>query len=380
MTAWLVDLFAQHAARPPDGVWAAPGRVNLIGEHTDYNDGFVLPIALALRTRVALAVRRDRIVRCWSTSRHQVVERRLDDKPPGRVRGWGAYPLGVAWALREQGVDVPGFDLLVGSDVPSGAGLSSSAALECAVALALDEVTGADLDRTDLALAGQRAENDVVGAPTGIMDQVASLYGAPGAAVLLDCRSLQIETVPLGLVQAGLRILVVDTRTAHAHAKGEYGDRRRACERAAQVLGVLALRDATAEQVDAAASVLGDVGHRRARHIVTENVRVRQTVELLRSGHVSDLGPLLDASHASLRDDFEVSCAELDLAVSAAREAGALGARMTGGGFGGSVIALVAAGDHEHVRTGVAAAFARAGYREPHVFDVEPAGGAQRLL
>lgn len=360
-------------------MWAAPGRVNLIGEHTDYNEGFVLPIALHLQTCVALALRTDGVARCWSTSRDQVVQQTLDEVGPGRVRGWAAYPLGVAWALRERGVDLPGFDLLVDSDVPSGAGLSSSAALECAVALALNDLSGAGLSRTDIALAGQRAENEVVGAPTGIMDQMAAMHGAAGSAVLLDCRSLAVERVPLGLGGTGFSLLVLDTRTSHAHADGEYGDRRRSCEAAASTLGVKALRDATVEQVDGAAQALGDLGHRRAHHVVTENARVLDTADLLRAGRVGEVGPLFNASHDSLRDDFEVSCPELDLAVSAARDAGALGARMTGGGFGGSAIALVPADTSGRVRDEVVGAFAAAGYTEPDVFTVEPADGARRV-
>ncbi len=362
--------------REPDGIWMAPGRVNLIGEHTDYNDGFVLPVALDRTTMVAAAARDDGRVRLFSTSEPDPPEIDVAAIAPGAVSGWSAYPLGVLWALREQAVAVPGMDLGIDSDVPTGAGVSSSAALEGGVALAVADLAGADLDRTALAQACRRAENEVVGAPTGVMDQMAALCGRAGHALFLDCRSLAVAQVPLDLAAAGLSLLVIDTRATHALADGAYGERRDSCAEAAAALGVPALRDATAEQV---AAGLDGVLARRARHIVTENARVLAVVELLRAGNPAGIGPLLDASHRSMRDDFEISSPELDVAVCAARTAGALGARMTGGGFGGSAIALTPVAAVPAVGRAVRAAFAAAGFTPPEIFEVSPSDGGRRV-
>jgi galactokinase len=295
------------------------------------------------------------------------------------ARGWTKYPLGVIWALQQQDLPVPGVDLLLDSDVPRGAGLSSSHAIECAVILALNELTGAGLSAQDMVLATQRAENDFVGAPTGIMDQSASLRGTAGHAVFLDCRDQSVRQVPFDAGAAGLVLLVMDTRVSHSHADGEYAARRESCELAADVLGVPALRDVGLEDLEEASGLLDAETFRRVRHVVTENSRVLQTVELLDTLGPAAIGPLLDASHASMRDDFEISCAELDLAVDSARSAGAIGARMTGGGFGGSAIALAPAGSAEQVRSAVERAFARAGFAAPEIFSVRPAAGAMRL-
>jgi len=297
----------------------------------------------------------------------------------GVTEGWSAYVLGVAWALREAGVPVPGADVVVDSDVPPGAGLSSSAALECAVGLALCELAGVEVDRTVLALAGQRAENEVVGAPVGIMDQMASVHGRAGSAVLLDCRTREVRTVPLPLAELDLALVVLDTRVTHAHATGGYAARRRACVEAAGVLGVAALRDASLEQVEAAAGELGDERLRRARHVVSENARVLAAVRALETGDVTALGPLMAASHASLRDDFEVSVVELDTAVEAALDAGAVGARLTGGGFGGSAVALVPLDLVPEVAERARAAALSADLRRPDVYVVTPSDGARRL-
>ena len=345
--------FTRRFGRAPLGVWSAPGRVNLIGEHTDYNDGFALPFAIDRRTWAAVAPREDRRIRVASTfAGDKSVELPLGLLDPARLAGWSAYPLGVAWAfgrLAARG----GVDVCFDSSVPVGAGLSSSAAIEASIAIALNELWGTNLDRSALARIGRLAENEAVGAPTGIMDQTAALQGTAGAAVLLDARTLHTRAVPLGFAAAGLEVLVIDTRTAHAHAGGGYGARRASCERAAQVLGVPALRDVALARLEAAEALLDDETFRRARHVLTENARVLAAVTLLdahgdpaRSGDalardMRAIGALLDASHASLRDDFEVSTPELDLAAESARAAGALGARMTGGGFGGAVIALV---------------------------------------
>ncbi len=376
------DLFAAITGRSPDGLWSAPGRVNLIGEHTDYNDGWVLPFAIDRRTVVAAGLRTDAVLRVASTFSDQVVE--VDLAGLDRVRGqadWAAYPLGIAWALGRSGADlaaVPGVDLVLDSNVPVGAGLSSSAALECAVALALDDLWSLGLPRPALAQAGQLAENDYVGAPTGIMDQSASLLGARDAAVLLDCRSLEAELVPLGLEPAGLTVLVIDTGVSHAHATGGYADRRATCEAAARTLGITALRDLGVDELPRARAELDEVGFRRVRHVVTENARVREVVSILRSDGPGAIGALLDASHASLRDDFEVSVPELDLAVETAREHGALGARMTGGGFGGSAIALVPVDSVSRLQVAIDGAFAEHGFGSPQVYPVRPSEGATR--
>ena len=376
-----VDLTGYEA----DGTWSAPGRANLIGEHTDYNGGFVLPFAIDRRTTVALARRDDGILRVASTFADEVVEvplaelKRLRDA--GELRGWSAYVLGVAWALGEAGADldrVTGCDLLIDSDVPVGAGLSSSAAIECAVAVALNEEWELGLSRPALARVGQRSENEVLGAPTGIMDQSASLLGKRDAVVFLDCRSLESEIVPLGLEAAGLTILVIDTGVQHDHATGGYRDRRESCERGAETLGVATLRELSIDDLDDARTRLDDVTFRRVRHVVTENARVLETVRLLRESGPGAIGELLDASHQSLRNDFEVSVPELDLAVETAQANGAIGARMTGGGFGGSAIALVPVDSISRVVAAVADAFAEHGFGAPDVFSVTPSDGAGR--
>jgi galactokinase len=371
--------FTRHVGGEPDGVWTAPGRVNLIGEHTDYNAGFVLPVAIGLSCLVAARRRDDGVLRLRSVQAGAAESVGLDGLAPKQQHGWAAYAAGTAWALQQEGVDVPGADVVLSSDVPSGAGLASSAALECAVGLALVDLAGTPLDRTALALAGQRAEVEVVGAPVGVMDQLVSVHGHAGSAVLIDCRSLDVRAVPLALHRHGLQLVVVDTGVTHAHATGGYGDRRRACEQAAALLGVPALRDATLEQVEAAAQALGEQRRRRARHVVTENQRVVQTVAALERDDVAALGPLLAASHASLRDDFEVSSAELDTAVDAALQGGAVAARMTGGGFGGSVVAVVPSHRVADVETRCVQAAAAAGHPVPVVRRVEPSAGAARL-
>jgi galactokinase len=364
----------------PDGVWTAPGRVNLIGEHTDYNEGFVLPFAIDLAARVSVRVRSDGVIRLFSTAGSEgmaelsAVEVRRED-----ARGWSVYPAGVVWALQERGIRVPGFDLVLDSDVPLGAGLSSSHAIECAVATALNELTEAGLDAPELVLATQRAENAFVGAPTGIMDQSASLRGEAGHAVFLDCRDQSVELVPFDAPGAGLVTLVIDTRVAHSHADGGYASRRAACELGAEVLGVKALRDVALGDLDEARALMDDTTFRRVRHVVTEDQRVLDTVQALRTAGPAGIAPYLDASHASMRDDFEISCDELDTAVEASRAAGAIGARMTGGGFGGSAIALVPAEDEARVRDAVSAAFSHRGFRAPRLFAVSPADGARRL-
>ena len=373
--------FAEQYGRRPAGVWSAPGRVNLIGEHTDYNDGFVFPFAIDRRTTVALGDRDDRLVRVASTFSPDVVEVHLDELTPEAVTGWAAYPLGVVWALGESGADlqhVRGVDLHIDSDVPVGAGLSSSAAIECAVALALDEHWGLGFDRPTLAKVGRLAENRVVGAPTGIMDQSASLLGEADSGVFLDCRSLDADVIPLGFAEAGLSLLVIDTRVSHAHATGGYAARRASCEAGARILGAESLRDVRVDDLGRAEGLLDDETFRRVRHVVTENQRVLDTVRTLREQGPGAVGPLLDASHLSMRDDFEISVPELDLAVETAQAGGAVGARMTGGGFGGAAIALVEDPLVPELARAVQAAFAERGFREPAIFTVHAAQGARR--
>jgi galactokinase len=372
--------FAERTGRDPDGVWAAPGRVNLIGEHTDYNDGFVLPAAIDRLVLAAAGRRGDGRLRLWSLQAGPPADLDLAEVGPGRVEGWAAYPAGVAWALGQAGVELGGADLVVDGDVPAGSGLSSSAALECATATALADLYGAGLDRVALAGLARRAENEVVGVPSGVMDQMVSMLGRAGHALFLDTRSLATEQVPLPLEAAGLCLVVIDTRAGHRLVDGAYADRRAACEAAAAVLGVPALRDATLADVEAAAGELGDPGLRRARHVVTENARVLEAVAWLRSGDLDRLGPLLAASHASLRDDYEVSSPELDTAVAAAADAGAVGARMTGAGFGGSAIALAPTDLAGRVAERAAEAFAAAGFAPPEVTAVVPTDGARRLV
>lgn len=373
---------------PDHGVWSAPGRANLIGEHTDYNEGFVLPFAIEHRTSVTASRRNDGIVRVTSTFDPNPIEvdlailPTLFDTPEHGVPEWAAYPLGVAWAaLRVTGADtttLSGLDLAFSSDVPIGAGLSSSAAIEGAAASALNDLWELGLSPLELAKIGRTAENDAVGAPTGIMDQVASMLGRADAATFLDCRTLETESVDLGFDAAGLRLLVIDTRVKHSHATGGYGERRASCELGASVMGVAALRDLTLDDLPRAEDVLDDVTFRRVRHIVTENHRVLETVRTLRENGPLAIGDLLVASHASMRDDFEISTPELDTAVDAALRAGAVGARMTGGGFGGAAIALVADDLVGAVTDAANAAFADRSFTRPHIFTVTPSRGAGR--
>jgi galactokinase len=370
-------LFAQRFEGEPQGTWRAPGRVNLIGEHTDYNEGFVLPFAIAPGVCAAGARRGDGLIALSSRQEPGAdVTVALDALCPGSVTGWAAYPAGVAWALREAGYPIGGTSIAIDSDLPLGAGLSSSAALECAVALALTDLHGLAVPRAQLAMITRRAENDFVGAPTGILDQSAALLCQAGHALLLDCRSGIGTAVPLDPGAMGLALLVIDTRARHAHTDGGYAERRRACEEAARALGVRSLRDITDS------SELGSLDpllQRRARHVVTENSRVLTTAALLREGELHRAGPLLTASHASLRDDFEVSWPEADATVDTALDAGACGARMTGGGFGGSVIALVPAELDGQVRAAISGYFARQGWRPPRLTLAVPSASARRV-
>ncbi|MGY1617706.1 galactokinase [Geodermatophilus sp. SYSU D00691] len=378
------EAFRARFGGEPAGVWAAPGRVNVIGEHTDYNGGFVLPVALPHTTRAAVAPRTDGAVAFSSLQQPEddvVVP--IAELAPGNPRGWAGYPAGVVHELRDAVGAAGGLSVLVDSDVPAGAGLSSSAALECAVALAVRDLCLPELTPTDLVDVARRAENDFVGAPTGILDQSASVLCTAGHALFLDTRDRSSEQVPFDLAATGLALLVVDTGQAHEHAGGGYGDRRRECEQAAERLGVGFLREVP--DVDALA-VLDDgtpegaVLLRRARHIVTENSRVLEVVAALRgTDDVRAIGPVLTAGHASLRDDFEISTPLLDAVVESTTAAGAYGARMVGGGFGGSAIALVDADRVDAVVAAVTEKFGREGAPPPRSFVAVPSAGARRL-
>jgi len=373
--------FTELYGYEPQGVWSAPGRVNLIGEHTDYNEGFVLPFAINKRTVLALGLRDDAVIRIASSFADEVAEIAIADLAPDALGGWSAYPFGVAWAIGEFGGDlaaVPGVDIYIDSVVPVGAGLSSSAAIESAVALALNDVWQLGFDRPTLAKIGQLAENKAVGAPTGIMDQSASLLGKRDSAVFLDCRSLEAQVIDLGFAAAGLELLIIDTGVSHSHSTGGYASRRASCEEGARVMGVPALRDLSIDDLPRAQELLDDETFRRVRHVVTEDQRVLDTVRALREEGPTAIGELMDASHRSMRDDFEISVPELDLAVETALANGAIGARMTGGGFGGAAIALVPADSVSRVQVAMDGAFAEHGFGQPVTFTVSAADGAVR--
>jgi galactokinase len=385
----LAALFEQQLGQPPEGVWAAPGRVNLIGEHTDYNEGFALPLGIEQRALVAVRRRSDDELRLRSLQAGEV-RTHLRDAAPGRASGWAAYVAGAAWAAISDGARASGLDLWLDSDVPMGAGLSSSAAVECASLIAMAELWGFSRHKLELARLAQRAEREVAGVPCGLMDQVTSMLASPGRALWIDFRTLHVEPIDLPLEAAGLELLVVDTRAPHELADGAYAERRASCERAAQRLGVPALRDADRGLLDRSAALLSPEETRRARHVISENARVVSSAALLRMAASADgssgpevlreLGPLLSQSHTSLRDDFEVTVPHLDVAAAAAEQAGALGARMIGGGFGGSVLALVDASSRERVAAQVRAAFSARGWREPRCFSARAGAGAGRLL
>lgn len=363
-------------AAGPAQTWSAPGRVNLIGDHTDYNAGFALPFALPQRTTVTARPRTDG--RVSATSGDLEPADFPTDTAPGEVTGWAAYVAGIAWVLGEHlGTPLAGAALTISSEVPVGSGLSSSHSLECAVALALLGLAGEEVALDELALLVQRAENEYVGAPTGLLDQTAILRSRAGHLSFFDARDLTVEPVPCDLAAAGLALLVIDPHVPHALVDGGYAARRAACERAARELGVGSLREVA--DVDAALAALpDDETRRRARHVLTENRRVLDCVDLARRGDLAAIGPLLTASHDSMRDDFENSLPAIDLVVTAALAGGALGARMTGGGFGGAVVALVPRDAVAGVRDAVAAAAGAAGLGAPGVLDVVPSRGAGR--
>jgi len=372
--------FARHYGREPDGIWFAPGRVNLMGG-PDYNEVFVLPFALGAGVYAAASRRCDGFLALASrqAGEEQVVVS-IDTLEPGSVGGWAAYPAGVAWALREAGYLSGGADVAIDADLPAGAGLSSSAALECAMALALTGLYQVPVPRRELAALARRAENDFAGVPTGIMDQTAALLGRAGHALLLDCRDGTAEPVPFDPAAAGLTLLVIDTRVRRALGDGRYAQRRRACEEGAAALGVRSLRDVID---DRELDRLSDPALRRiCGHVLAEKRRVLRAADLLGAGgreQVTAVGGLLTVSHYSLRDQFQVSWPQADEAVAAVVAAGGAGARMTGGGFGGCVVALVPGERVEQVRGAVTARFIRCGWPAPCYLDGVPSDGGRRL-
>ncbi|HEY7796645.1 MAG TPA: galactokinase [Microbacteriaceae bacterium] len=363
----------RHFQAEPQIVFRAPGRVNLIGEHTDYNNGFVLPMAIEKTTQVAINTNNLNTHRIYSANTDQLIEH------PAAITtietsGWARYPLGVIKLL---GISEQGFDIAIESSVPIGAGLSSSAALECSVAAAINELLNLGLDNLQLAKICQRAENEVVGAPTGNMDQIASLFGQADSAVFIDCLTEDIQPIELGFDQAGLELVVIDTKTSHALSDGDYGNRRTECYSAAKTLGIDSLRELN--QLEGIEKLLPETEQKRVRHIFTENQRVLDAVQAIRDKDFNALGKLMNESHNSMRDDFEISTDELNTAVEASIASGALGARMTGGGFGGSAIALVDSKYSEALGFGIQLAFQTRGFQSPDVFTVKPSEGAKQI-
>lgn len=366
--------FLEIFGEEPDLVAAAPGRVNLIGEHIDYSDGFVLPFAIKDRTLVAARKRDDSIVRIASVQRrNKVVTVDISRVKPGLKGEWERYALGVLWSM---GVKT-GVDLLIDGHVPLGAGLSSSAALECSVATAMNHLFDMGFTLEELARLTQKAENQYVGVPCGIMDQSVSLMATQGSALLLDCRDLSTKNIPFDVAASGLELLIIDTQAHHALTDGGYAERRASCESVVAKLAIASLRELSMEQLEASRSLLTDTEYLRARHAVTEMKRVLDCVDALSSSDFVRVGQLLNQSHASLRDDYAVSCPELDTAVDAALSAGALGSRMVGGGFGGSAIALIQASKTTETIKAVEKAFSNRGFKAPRFFTSLPSQGAE---
>ena len=360
----------------PDLVAAAPGRVNLIGEHIDYSDGFVLPFAIKDRTLVAARKRNDSTVRIASAQRrNKIVTVDISKVKPGLKGEWERYALGVLWAL---GVK-DGVDLLIDGHVPLGAGLSSSAALECSVATAMNHLFDLGFNLEELARLTQKAENQYVGVPCGIMDQSVSLMATQGSALLLDCRDLSTKNIPFDVASSGLELLIIDTQAHHALTDGGYAERRASCESVVGKLGIRSLRELTMEQLENSRGSLTETEFVRARHAVTEMKRVLDCVQALSDSDFAKVGELINQSHASLRDDYTVSCPELDTAVDAALAAGALGSRMVGGGFGGSAIALIQASKTTETIKAIEKGFSSKGFKAPRFFTSLPSQGAELL-
>jgi galactokinase len=368
--------FLETFGAEPDLVAAAPGRVNLIGEHIDYSDGFVLPFAIKDRTLVAARKRGDSTVRIASAQRrNKIVTVDISKVKPGLKGEWERYALGVLWAL---GVK-EGVDLLIDGHVPLGAGLSSSAALECSVATAMNHLFDLGFNLEELARLTQKAENQYVGVPCGIMDQSVSLMATQGSALLLDCRDLSSKNIPFDVASSGLELLIIDTQAHHALTDGGYAERRASCESVVAKLGITSLRELSMEQLENSRGLLTETEFVRARHAVTEMKRVLECVEALSNSDFEKVGQLINQSHASLRGDYTVSCPELDTAVEAALAAGALGSRMVGGGFGGSAIALIQASKTTETIKAVEKAFSSKGFKAPRFFTSLPSQGAELL-
>ncbi|MEN9542882.1 MAG: hypothetical protein RJB54_271 [Actinomycetota bacterium] len=370
----IAQAFETSFGTKPEVIAQAPGRVNLIGEHIDYSQGFVLPFAIDAVTKSAIRKRDDDQIRIVSAQHpEEMIHSSILEMQQRGGTGWSRYILGVVWALEIKN----GLDLYVDGRVPLGAGLSSSAALECSVATALNHLFELGKSSTELAQLTQRAENQYVGVPCGIMDQSVSLMAKSGYALLLDCRDLSTQQIPVDFAGAGLRLLIVDTRAHHALIDGGYAERRASCESVAAKLGVVSMRELEMQQLERDQDKLTSVEFQRARHAVSEIARVLKAVESLRAKQFLDFGELLNQSHISLRDDYTVSCPELDLVVDTANANGALGARLVGGGFGGSAIALIKEEDAGKISLAIEKAFADAGYQAPRFFDSLPSDGAK---
>jgi galactokinase len=366
--------FVETFGHTPSIIAAAPGRVNLIGEHIDYSDGFVLPFAINDRTYAAVRIRDDKKVRIVSAQRRRkIIEVDLDSVKPGLKGEWERYPLSVVWAL---GIN-QGVEIMIDGNVPLGAGLSSSAALECSVATALNHLFSLGFSLKDLARLTQKGENEYVGVPCGIMDQSVSLMAHLGSALLLDCRDLSTRNVSFDVASSGLELLIIDTQAHHSLTDGGYAERRASCESATTKLGIQSLRDLSLEQLLQSRSLLTNIEFVRSRHAVTEMARVLDAVTALENKDFERLGKLLNQSHASLRDDYTVSCPELNIAVDASIHAGALGARMVGGGFGGSAIALIHASKTKETIEAVEKAFIENAFKAPRFFTSLPSQGAE---
>jgi galactokinase len=366
------DTFKKQFSTEPTVIVRAPGRVNLIGEHTDYNDGFVLPMAIDRNMYIALRPRKDKKVKAYSIDFDVWGEFELDKLQ--KEKGWLEYLKGMAWALQGEGYTLQGWEGVLTGDVPRGSGLSSSAALEMATARAFHEVSNFPWNPAKMALLGQKTENQWVGANTGIMDQMISASGQKGFALLIDCRSLDTEAVPL---PTGTVAVIMDTMTRHSHTESGYNERRAECEEAAKFFGVKALRDVTLEQFNSKAHELNDVVRRRAKHVITENARTLQAAEVMKKGDATTLSRLMNESGDSLRHDFEVTNEALDVMVDCARlETGCYGARMTGGGFGGCAVALVKTELAATFAKNVAKAYQAKTNKEPQLYVCEPSAGA----
>ena len=368
------EKFLEVFGEEPDLIAAAPGRVNLIGEHIDYSEGFVLPFAIKDRTTAAIRKRDDSVVRIASAQRrNKVVTVEINNVKPGLKGEWERYALGVLWSMGVKS----GVDLMIDGHVPLGAGLSSSAALECSVATAVNHLFNMGFSLEDLARLTQKAENQYVGVPCGIMDQSVSLMATTGSALLLDCRDLSTKNIPFDVASSGLELLIIDTQAHHALTDGGYAERRASCESVAAKLGIKSMRELTMAQLESAKEAITPIEFVRARHAVSEMQRVLDCVEALSKSDFIKVGQLINQSHASLRDDYTVSCPELDTAVDASLAAGALGSRMVGGGFGGSAIALIEASKTEETIKAVEKAFADKKFKAPRFFTSLPSQGAE---